>query len=187
MTLLPAYWETTRLRIQSSQLTELERLREVFNACAYVGQWDKTFQVVSEEEMIEVVEQSLGVRGNENGRFRMYSVYWKEPNQIVAYFHLTTGAPKPHITWISMFVVHPDYQKHQFGQEITNSLWAELEKLEEITAVWLDVYLTNWPALRFWLLNGFNTILDYDGDKICQPGAYANIALEKKLRVNRLT
>jgi ribosomal protein S18 acetylase RimI-like enzyme len=177
MNLLPATWETDRLLIQQSAVTEIGRLRDVFNACSYVGQWDKTFQLVSEEEMAGLVNQGL----EENGRFHMKTVRQKETGNIIAYFHLTHGTPKAHLVWISMFVVHPAYQKHHFGQEITSSLWQHIKQLGEYSAVWLDVYLKNWPAFRFWLNNGFNTIIDYEGDPTCTAESYANIVLEKKL------
>jgi ribosomal protein S18 acetylase RimI-like enzyme len=80
-----------------------------------------------------------------------------------------------------MFVVHRDHQQEHVGQEVTAALWEQLRQTGPITAVWLDVYLKNWSALRFWLHNGFNTIIDYDGDPTHTDTSHANICLEKKL------
>lgn len=178
---LASSWSTERLAIRDGALAEAARLQEVFNACAYVGRWDKTFREEPLAVFVELVSKSLGLLENPDGRFRLQSIYQQDTGELVGYFHLTHGMPKPHVVWISMFVIHPAYQKHRFGQEVTDGLWAQLRALGEYSAVWLDVYLKNWPALRFWLNNGFNTILDYDGDKIHAEDTYANIALEKKL------
>ena len=57
--LLPFRWETERLLMQDGQLEEVPRLTAIFNACSYVGPWDKTFQVVPEAEVAGLVTKSL--------------------------------------------------------------------------------------------------------------------------------
>jgi ribosomal protein S18 acetylase RimI-like enzyme len=178
---LPHSWQTERLLIQNVALAETGRLREVYNSCNYVEPWDKTFHLVSEEEIAGLVNNSLAFGRTDQNRFQMQSIRQKESGQIIGYFHLYHGRPHPHVAIISMFVIHRDHQKERVGQEVTAGLWQQLHQTGQITAVWLDVYLKNWPALRFWLANGFNTIIDYDGDPIHTDTSHANLCLEKKL------
>jgi ribosomal protein S18 acetylase RimI-like enzyme len=62
-----------------------------------------------------------------------------------------------------MFVLHPDWQGKHLGREVVEGLAEQLRALE-YSAIWLRVYLKNWPALRFWITNGFTNILAYEGD-----------------------
>ena len=48
-------------------------------------------------------------------------------------------------------------------------------------AIWLEVYLRNWPALRFWTIMGFTTIVGYEGDKAPGEGRQARLMLERPL------
>ncbi len=48
--------------------------------------------------------------------------------------------------------------------------------------LWLEVYLRNWPALRFWTIMGFTTIVGYEGDKEPGEGKQGRLILERTLR-----
>ena len=181
MTGLPAAWQTERFLIQNVAPAETGRLREVYNSCHYVEPWDKTFYLVSEEEIAELVNDSLAFGRTDRDRFQMQSIRQQESGEIIGYFHLSHGRPHPHVAFISMFVVQRDHQKERVGAEVTAGLWDQLRQAGECTAVWLNVYLKNWPAIRFWLNTGFNTIIDYDGDPILTDTSHADLTLEKKL------
>jgi len=68
----------------------------------------------------------------------------------------------------------------RYGQEVAAGLIRQLAELG-YAAVWLEVYLKNWPALRFWLQQGFNKIIEYDGDKQFSESAQATLVLAKQL------
>ena len=181
MTGLPPSWQTKRFLIQNVTLAETGRLREVYNTCNYVEPWDKTFYLVSEEEIAGLVNDRMAFASTDQNRFQMQSIRQKDNGEIIGYFHLSHGRPHPHVAFISMFVVHRDHQKERVGQEVVTGLWEQLRQAGQCTAVWLSAYLKNWPAIRFWLNNGFNTIIDYDGDSIHTDTSHADLTLEKKL------
>jgi len=84
------------------------------------------------------------------------------------------------VCWISLFVVHPDYQGQQLAQEVVNGMAYHLREAG-YQAIWLEVYLRNWPALRFWTNAGFTTIVAYEGDKEPGEGRAARLMLARPL------
>ena len=181
MKVLRQQWETPRLIVQDSGLGEVGRLREVFNACCYAGKWDKSFTMESDEGFVQLVSKSLARGEGGNEHFQMQSMHLRERPEIVGYFHLYFGVPRPETVVISMFVLHPDYQNHQFGSEVVKGLVEQLKELGAYTSTLLQVYLKNWPALRFWLKAGFTTIVEYRGDKVHSEDSFASLILQKSL------
>ena len=181
MNVLLAHWETQNLIIQDSVLDEVGQLRDVFNSCSYAGKWDKTFIVESEDAFVQLVSKSLNRGESSHELFQMQSVRLKGRPEIVGYFHLYYGVPKSDIVVMSMFEIHPDYQKRHFGAEIVTELAAQLKQFGDYASIWGQVYLKNWPALRFWMRVGFTTIIEYRGDKIHAEDTHASLILEKRL------
>ena len=179
--MLKSQWETPNLVIQDSALGEVNQLRDVFNSCSYAGEWDRTFTVEPEESFVELVAKSLARGGDSREAFQMQSVRLNGRQRIVGYFHLYFGVPKAEVVVISMLTIHPDYQKRHLGSEIVMGLAEQLRSLGDYTAIWLQVYLKNWPALRFWMKAGFTTIVEYRGDKVHSKDSFASLVLEKKL------
>ena len=81
---------------------------------------------------------------------------------------------------ISMFVLHPACQKGSFGTEIVAGL-VQTAKAISHHAIWLEVFLKNWPALRFWIKSGFNTIIDIDGAPEHDATSHASMVIAKTL------
>jgi len=181
MKVLPESWETEHLHIRDCALSEVKRLQEVFNACAYVGRWDKTFHVETEETFINLISTSLSGGDNLDKPFKMQSIRMKGNTEIIGYFHMYYRSPRPDIVWMSMFVIHPNCQKFHFGSEVVARLSEQIKQIDEYTAIWLEVYLKNWPALRFWIMMGFTSIIEYRGDKIPADDSFASLVLEKRL------
>ena len=179
---LPPEWSTQRVRIRDSKLEDVPRLTAVFNACHYVAPWDATFQLVAESELAELVQKSLSTAG-ETAAFRLQYMESIDGRSPIGYFHLQHHSPRlpqADTAFISMFVIHPDHQGQRYGQEVADGLVRQLAELGYAT-VWLEVYLKNWPALRFWLQQGFNKIIEYDGDKQFSESAQATLVLAKQL------
>ena len=79
-----------------------------------------------------------------------------------------------------MFVLHPDHQKGGYGTELIAGL-AQQAKAASHQAIWLEVFLKNWPALRFWIKAGFTNIIDIDGAPQHDATAHASIVIAKTL------
>ncbi|HUM71965.1 MAG TPA: GNAT family N-acetyltransferase [Chloroflexota bacterium] len=179
---LPPEWSTARIRVKDSQLRDVPCLTQIFNSCHYVEQWDPTFQLVDEDEIRQLVEKSLTDTGVEQG-FRLQRLETIDGRGSIGYFHVqhhSARLPQPATAFISMFVIHPEHQGKQYAQEVVAGLSQQLAE-RGYMAIWLEVYLKNWPALRFWVQRGFNKIIEYDGDKQLSETAQATLILEKRL------
>ena len=179
---LPAEWATDRVFVRDSSLADVPILTETFNTCQYVAEWDPNFQLVEESVIAELVSNSLATSGPSDG-FRLQVLGSLADQRVIGYFHVhhcSPNLPQTATTFISMFFISPAYQKQGFAQEVVAGLTAQLAQLGYV-AVWLEVFLKNWPALRFWVQQGFTRIIEYDGDIEHSAKTHATLALEKRL------
>lgn len=181
MTYLPAQWQTERLLIRDSTLAEVDELRHLFNTCHHIQKWDPTFTLVPLQEMTELVAKSVNAPADTETQFRLQAARLQGHERIIGYFHTYQKQPHPDVAFISMMVIHRDYQGDGYGRELVTGLWQQLRLLTWCRAVWLHVYLKNWPALRFWVSQGFTTIIDYNGHKTHSETAHANLTLARLL------
>ncbi len=174
--MLPAFWETKRLTIRDADLEEAELLHLIFNACSYVEPWDETFAPTDIQDAEELVRRS--VQGED--AFKLQTIR-NRTEELLGYFHLRHGFPKPEVVWLSMAVIHPAHQRKGIGIEVFEGVIRELRRLGHYQSIWLRVYLKNWPALRFWLKLGFRTIVEYRGDEVFSKDGHASLILERPL------
>ncbi len=176
-------WFTERVHIKDCRIQDVSLLTEIFNSCNYVEQWDPTFCIVDENEIKRLVEKSLS-ETDENKGFRLQCLEVMDSRKIIGYFHLqhySPRLPQPATAFISMFVMRPEFQRKHFAQEIVEGISKQLADCGYI-AIWLAVYLKNWGALRFWIQQGFNKIIEYDGASQFSETEQASLTLEKRLR-----
>lgn len=181
MKILSARWGTERLLIRDAITEDVPYLRNVFNACSYVGEWDNKFYEETEEAFTQLVSKSLKLNHSVEEIFKMQSVLLRGTENIIGYFHLYHDAPMPRRVWVSTFVVHPHFQKNRYGSELAYGIWDQFRQLGEYEAIWLRVSLKNWPALRFWIEMGWRTIIRYEGDTVHANDTMASVVLEKKI------
>ena len=175
---LPPDWTTPRVAVRDAAADDTPALTAIFNACAYVQPWDPTFHPVDLPEIGKLVKRSLS--DDDHANFRLQALRPRDGGEPIGYFHLFHGAPQPDVCWISMFVIHPDFQGQHLAGEVVNGLAYHLRQAG-YRAIWLEVYLHNWPALRFWTIMGFTTIVGYEGDKAPGEGRQARLMLERPL------
>lgn len=177
---LPPRWRTDRLEIADGEPADVARLTAIFNACAHVGPWDPTFQVVPESELLDLIERSQ-VPSGEHGNYRLQRISVQGDVEIIGYFHVYHGIPRDAgAVWVSMLVLDPAVQRHGYGREAMSRLFAELQRLG-YPRVQLRVYMRNWPAMRFWVGLGFTTVVGFDGDAEYGPTTQASLVLCKQL------
>ncbi|MDB5035115.1 MAG: family N-acetyltransferase [Chlorobi bacterium] len=180
MTMIPASWNTTRLSIACATMEDAPRLQEIFRACSYVAQWDESFQEQPVSAITDLIEKSVAATGGGPELFRMQAVRVGESDEIIGYFHLYHGMPKPEVAYLSMLVIDPAYQKLAYGGELTAGL-SDQVRTAGYPLFWLRVYLKNWPALRHWMNNGFTTMKEWRGDTVHSDTTHAGLILEKIL------
>jgi len=183
MKILPESWVTDRLLVRDATMEDVPHLRNVFNACSYVGEWDSSFYEESEEAFIKLVSKSLGLNHTAKDIFKMQCAFLRGTKDMIGYFHLFHDAPLPHRVWISMFVVHPHFQQKRYGSELVYGIYEQFKQIGEYEAIWLRVSLKNWPALRFWIDSGWRTIVHYEGDTVMADDTTAAVVLEKRFIV----
>ncbi|HEU4325524.1 MAG TPA: GNAT family N-acetyltransferase [Roseiflexaceae bacterium] len=176
---LPPHWETARYTVADSTMADVPLLTAVFNSCAYVEPWDPTFKPVDEAELAGIVAQSLADEGDARV-FRLQVIRPRGEEAPVGYFHLWHRRPRPDEVGISMFVIDAGHRGHGAGEEIVEALASQLAALG-YRAVLLEVYLKNWPALRFWIARRFTTINSYEGDRAHDAGTHASLRLARRL------
>ncbi len=175
-------WFTERVHIRDCRIQDVPFLTEIFNSCNYVEPYDPTFYIVDKNEIQLLVEKSLS-KADEHKYFRLQCLEVKDTGKIFGYFHLqhySPRLPKPATAFISMFVIRPEFQGKHFAQEVVEGLSRQLAGYG-YKAIWLAVYLKNWAAIRFWLQQGFNKIIEYDGAKQYSETEQASLTLEKHL------
>jgi ribosomal protein S18 acetylase RimI-like enzyme len=176
---LPQHWSTKRVDIRDATTDDVAALTDVFNACHYTEAWDPTFHLVETPEIKKLVKRSLSTSDEHIG-FRLQALRLRKGGFLCGYFHIFHGMPQPDICWISIFVIHPDYQGQHLAREVVNEMAGRLHTAG-YRAIWLEVFLRNWPALRFWIGAGFTTIIDFEGDKVMAEGNQARLILERPL------
>jgi ribosomal protein S18 acetylase RimI-like enzyme len=180
---LPSSWTTKRIEVTDSTLQDVPQLTHLFNACSYVAAWDPTFHPVRDDDLSQLVTRSLAATGEDHA-FRLQCLRSTRDDVLIGYFHLhhrPPRLPQQATAWISMFVIHPTYQRHQFGQEVVAGLAQQLAQCSYV-AIWLKVYFKNWPALRFWIQQDFTRIIEYDGARLHTETEHASLVLEKRLK-----
>lgn len=187
--MLPEQWQTDRLLLRDVTNADSARLLAVFNANAHIGVWDPTFQPVAMSEMAGVVADSLAHRNARNHAFQMQAICAHGKDQthddmeeIIGYYHMVFGAPQPDIIWVSLFVLDPAVQNRRYGSEVLAGLRSQWRALRDYRAVWVEVWLKNWPALRLWAKGGFDRIIKFGGDPVLTPDGNASVVLEQRVR-----
>lgn len=177
---LPGRWLTNRVEVTDATAGDVARLTEVFNACNHIEAWDPTFHQVETLEIGKLVKRSQAKDDDYLG-FRLQALRLRDSGELCGYFHLYHGKPQPDVCWISIFVIHPDHQGQHIAREVVARM-AVLLREAGYRALWLEVFLRNWPAMRFWIKQGFTTILAYEGDKAMTDNqSQARLLLERPL------
>ncbi|MGE5652751.1 MAG: GNAT family N-acetyltransferase [Bacillota bacterium] len=177
---LAACIETPRLMIRAATKDECEALQRICNAGSYIAEW--TGDMPASDHIATCLSEGdlPPVRNADLARYALKSIYLKATMEIIGYVDLYHGYPDDDTLWLSMLMIHPDYQRQSYGQEIVTVLTAEA-KQSGYHSFGIGVHLKNWPALRFWVKHGFSEITGIYGDRIIADGAFALVGLRKVL------
>ena len=179
---VPDEWDTKRLTVRAVREADIDTLLALFNANAAVAAWDPTFAPIERDELARLVHKSLTWADTEERPFQLQCFVERRTGALLGYYHCTYGAPHADTLWLSMFVMGPCAQRGGYGREVVEGLGSFWPMLRDIRRAWAEVWLKNWPALRFWINAGFNSIVEWRGDKQPAEGAFASLILEKRWR-----
>ena len=119
--------------------------------------------------------------GGKKESYKMQSIkIKKQDKRLIGIISLYHGYSKDNNIYITSMCIKNDYKKKGFGQEVIEQLINELKMLgyKEIR---VNVSLKNWPALRFWINQGFNSVNGVHGDKIYSEKTFASLELTRIL------
>ncbi len=177
---MPHTWQTSRLVVQDSQPHEIAALQEIYDNCSYIGQWTG-FKSAEENPMQALLNgEDLPPEGVKE-QFKLQSIYLRDSFKLIGYLAIYHGYPDQDALYIAVLAIHTQFQHNHYGKELMTQFAQETRELGLYSRLVLTVSIKNWPALRFWLNNGFNRILKFKGDPICTVKTFALLQLECKL------
>lgn len=177
---IPSKWGTQNLLLEDATQVEVAELQAVYDNCSYIGDWtgaDGGGENYMQEEFDKRHLPPEGV----SELHRLQSIKLKADGEIIGYAVLYHGFPDEKTLWIAILAIHTDHQGKQFGKEFTEGLIAETKKLQGYNRLGLTVGIKNWPALRFWINNGFTNVLKLNGDKVHSEKTFADLWLTQDL------
>jgi len=182
--MIPSYWETQRLTVKDSVMADLPELDQILIACAYIEEWSgwrhEHPEGQSEKSMRPLLTEGELPPNGSKEFFRLQSIRLGEAGPIIGFLAIYHGFPTADIVWILYLFIHPNFQGKGYGQESARGLAEQLRRLG-FSGMRLVVDVKNWPAMRFWIQDGFDRIVDMMGDKTISEETFAHLILEKSL------
>jgi len=177
-------WKTQRLTVNDSVLPDLPELDQILMACSYIEEWSGWRHEHPESQFDKsmrplMMDGELPPNGSKEF-FRLQSIRLSEAERIIGFLAIYHGFPTTNIAWILYLYIHPDCQGKGYGQEFVRELSEQLRRLG-FTGMRLVVDVKNWPAMRFWVQEGFDKIIEMVGDKVISEETFAHLILEKSL------
>jgi ribosomal protein S18 acetylase RimI-like enzyme len=99
---------------------------------------------------------------------------------MIGYLSTYHGYPNKEILYLGFLFIDTVFQRKGFAKEVVVRLSEEAKSIG-YTSIRINVALKNWPAMRFWVNNGFRSIIGVHGDREIGEDQYAFLELEKIL------
>lgn len=173
-------WDTEHVTIKNVEENEIEKLEEIYKNLDYIGKWTGLESKEEHPMRLEFEHKNLPSNGQKE-LHRLQSIKLKDSNKIMGYFVFYHGFPDERTFWIAVLAIHTDYQGKKFGQEVVAGLIKEVKHLQIYNRIGGSVGIKNWPAIRFWINAGLNTIINFKGDNIYNERSFADLWLVKNL------
>jgi ribosomal protein S18 acetylase RimI-like enzyme len=170
--------ETDRLLIKDSELSECEVLQKINESSDYIEEW--VGWKTPEDYASKLLTEGNLPPGGKMERYRAKSIYLKQTSKIIGVLEVYHGFPSEEVLCIGWLFIHPDFQRNGYANEVLGLINNEAKKANYMR-VRIGVSLKNWPAIRFWHINGFSRVVDIIGDEVYSNNTFASIILEKEL------
>lgn len=177
---LPEIWHTERLAVADATPDDAGELQRIFNANVGIGALDPTFQEYPLEEFVGLINRHKGEPSNPTELFRLQLFREHGSNLPAGYFHCYYRHPEPGVVLLSMFVLKPEFQDRGLGKECVAAILNHIGNLLDYRVVRINVYVRNWPALRFWIAAGFTSINELRSPKEYSDNEHASLVLEHR-------
>jgi len=161
-------------------MADCERLQEIARAGSYIDKWvgsttdpSSIYKNITEGDLPPLPDAC-------RERYSFMAIYLKDTGAIVGYFDVYHGYPDAHTVWIGILLIDPAYQRQGYAQEVVEGI-AQVTRDLGYTELGIGVHLKNWPALRFWVRQGFDRIVKVAGDAEHSEMTFAVVSLRRGL------
>jgi ribosomal protein S18 acetylase RimI-like enzyme len=175
---IPVKWETERLTVENAKLEEVDPLSQLNKMSNYMVQWEGLAR--EPDAILKKVTEGDLPPGGKKELYRIQAIRLKDTGRLVGILEVYHGYPTDEVFWIGFLFIHPDFQQMGLGMECIDQL-KMIVKANGYSAIRLGVALKNWPAIRFWLRNGFDRVVKYSGDSMISENTFAFLVLEYPL------
>lgn len=170
---IPSKWETENVRVEDITESDFKKIEEIH------GEANSYFKKLGRNDAInpiEIIKTGILPKGVSRESYRIQAIWLEQ--KIIGFLEYYEGFPESDILFIASLYFCMDYQKCGFGQQVIKK-FSEVAKELKYAKIRLNVYLKNWPAIRFWTKQGFNTIWKIYGDKTYSEETFASMEIEK--------
>lgn len=178
-TQMPSAWKTKDLLIRDATEKDIPALEKIAIECSYIEQWTGL-----KYEKGDIVQDMTGEVLPPKGKKelnRVQVITLKKTGKAVGYVVLYHGYPAKDTVWIGALMISPKHQGKHYGRQFVAQFAKETKKLKKFSSVGIGVAVKNWPAMRFWIANGFTKIVKIKGDKKHDEKTFADLHLLKKI------
>lgn len=177
---MPSSWKTKDLLIRDVELGDMPSLEKIAQECSYIDRW--TGLTYTKGDMLREFQGEILPPKGKKHLNRLQIITLRTSKKPVGYVSMYHGYSKKHILWIGALMISPKHQGKKYGQQFVTQFVKEAKKLKGFSFVGIGVALKNWPAMRFWIRNGFTQISDIKGEKEHAEIAFADLHLLKKIK-----
>jgi len=171
-------WQTERLTVRNSRDHEVRELQELYKEFfSYFMNFSSPGKY-SPLHIRNCLEKGDLPPGGLKRCYQLKSIYRNRDMKLIGFFAGYHGYPEREIFYIGQLFIRSDFQGKGVGGEVVERCVAEVVKAG-FRELRLTVDIKNWPAIRFWLKNGFDRITTFVGDKEYSNKSSAKIELAR--------
>ena len=163
--ILPVTWQCSdEWTVVRAKIDDADEITALYNACHYLYDVDENFIRREIEYYQEILGKIYHTEHDMHYASYCYCLKNNETSRIMGYFQCIAHYPDNGTLWTSAMILHPEYHGKNIGKTFITSIEEKLS-IDTINKMSLRVSLKNYPALRFWLANGFTTILHFNAEQ----------------------
>lgn len=160
--MIDASWSTSRLYITDTAAKDIPHLQLALNTIQDTLRLEGKTDA-DPEEMQTIFTYGDLPPGGRKECYRLQSISLRQSRELIGFISLYHGFPEPETLYIASLSIQMDRQNHLYGTELIAQL-PQLPGLAGYTKHRVVVSVRNWRALKFWVQNGFNTLVGVSGE-----------------------
>jgi len=141
-------------KLQPITLEYTNLLQDLFNSISYIH---KINDPLWSKDAIAAIQNPNLPKNGKIENIRQYCVINEKNDSLINYTECYLGFRSDPIVYVADFYIHKKYQRKGIGKIILNEV-EKIWKLEGMSKVYLNVYVTNLIGIQFWIKNGYSKI-----------------------------